>query len=96
MNCSLIFYLVSVIGGGKTYLGFLAVVGYGVLDYAVSNLTWFFVSTFYVVCSPEVFQSPPLLLRNFSVLTGTLLCLILIDVFATDRRDFMERGKADA
>lgn len=99
MNCSLIFYLVSVISGGKTYLGFFVVVTYGMLDYVgsvfFSNLPWFFISTSYIVCSPEVIQSPPLLLRNFSVLTGTFLCLILIGFFVTDKWDFMEWGKTD-
>ena len=82
MNCSLIFYLVSVISGGKTYLGFSS------LLHTVCWIMWdrYFSLTFHgflfqlpILCAAGgVIQSPPLLLRNFSVLTGTFLCLILI------------------
>lgn len=98
LNCAWIYYLVMILCRDKAYMGFLAVVLYGVWDYAGEVLAsygkWVNIATSYVVCSPEVLGSVPDMFFNFSVLAGTYVCLAVAGAWLTGSRDFLDWGKA--
>lgn len=98
VNCALLTFLVVSLLHKKLYFAFLAVVLYGLIDYVGSAFLlfedWVGISTSYVVSYPEEIRSLPLLVKNFSVLAGTLLCLFVIAALVTDKKDFMDGGKA--
>ena len=97
INCALLYFITMALLQNKSYFAFLIVVFYGLWDYIGSLLMdepWLNISTSYVVCSVKDISSIPLLLRNFSILMGVCLALLVIGLYVTDKRDYLDWGKA--
>lgn len=97
LNCAAIYFLVVTSLHNKFYLGFFAMVLYGLLDFigqVVSLYTsWINISTSFVVSSLEQLSNPFSLMQNFSVLVGTFLALYVTNSFLIEKKDFIEWGK---
>lgn len=97
VNCSLIYYILTIISHERHYLGFLGIVLYSLLDYLGESLVpygqWINISTAFVVCYPDMLIYPVKFLSNFSILAGTLVFLYIISAFITEKKDYVNWGK---